>query len=224
MHLSEVERVVVRTDDLAVRALCDAVPLRVGNLRIDEPLVVVVARDVEDGRRIGFHHVEVLAQREVVLVPHDVGGHVAQMERIDRTFGALDFTRDVGQVPFAELRQVEFFGVAPKMGVGRDEEREVVVAAFFELEIDHVEVAMGRVTEKARDQTVGGRFVASGDGHEHISAGFRGGHFVTSVGIGPDDQFTVRDDDSGDGFPFAGDPAHDVGLLCLRAPGGAECG
>lgn len=184
----------------------------------------MVARDVEDGRGVGFHHVEVLPQREVVLVPHDVGGHVAQMERIDRTFGALDLVRDVGQVPFAELRQVELLGIAPEMGVGRDEEREVVVAAFLELKIDHVEVAMGRVAEKTRDQAVGGRFVTSGDGHEHISAGFRGGHCVTSVGIGPDDQFAVRDDDSGDGFPFAGDPAHDVGFLCLRTPGGAEGG
>lgn len=45
-----------------------------------------------------------------------------------------------------------------------------------------------------------------------------------SVGIGPDDQFAVRDDDSGDGFPLAGDPAHDIGLLRLRAPDGAKCG
>lgn len=36
MHFSEVERIVVRADDLAVRALGDAVPLRVGDRRSDE--------------------------------------------------------------------------------------------------------------------------------------------------------------------------------------------
>ena len=77
------------------------------------------------------------------------------------------------------------------MCVRRNEEREVVVRAFFELEIDHIEVAVGRVTEKTRNQTVGGCFVTPGNGHEYISAGFRGVHFVMSVGVCPYDLFAV---------------------------------
>jgi len=66
--------------------------LRIGDCRVDEPLVVMVARDVEDRRGVGFHHIEVFTQREVVFVPHDVGGHVTQVERVDRAFGMLDLS------------------------------------------------------------------------------------------------------------------------------------
>ena len=45
-----------------------------------------------------------------------------------------------------------------------------------------------------------------------------------SVGVCPYDLFEFLNNDPGDVFPIKGNPAHDVGLLRLRTPSGAECG
>jgi len=219
---AQIEGVVVGADQLAVGRLSQTVPQPVGNLHVDEALVVVVARHVEEGRGIALHRVEVLAQGEVVAVPHDVGGHVAQMDGVDRAPGTTDLGRDVGQVPPAELRQVVLFGIAAQVRVGRDEEREVVVVDLAQLEVDAVDGAAGRVAEVAGDETVGCDFVSRRDGDEDIAAGLRRGHFVTAFGIGADDQIAVRDDDSGHGLALTGDVSLDGGSLCPGRACGAE--
>ena len=213
MDLAQVERIVVRPDQLAVRRLRQAVPLRIGHLHPDEALVVVVARDVEDRRGVGLHHIEVLAEREVVAVPHDVGGHVAQMDRIDRSGRAFDLAADLRQIPLAVLGQIELLGVAAQVGVGRDEEREVVVVRLLQFEIDRVDRAPGRIAEVARDESVGDRLVARGDRQEDVAAGFLRNQGIAAVGIGAGHQVAVRHHGAGHGFPLAGDASDHGGLL-----------
>ena len=111
VHTPEVERIVVRTQRIAIGRLSQDVARDIG-------IVVVVAHRVEDRNRItaGGQQPLVIGYCKVVVVPIAVPGHVARNQAVDRQRTRIGKRLRFGEESVAEEIQVILFVGQVKVG------------------------------------------------------------------------------------------------------------
>ena len=206
MHFAHVERVIGRTQRLAVGRFGGEITGEIG-------IVVVVAHRVVDRHGIPLHRGAVVAQAVKIGVPELVPRHVAQHHQIGRHALCRSEGRRLGDKPLGELPEVaRHRGTVGQMKVGGHDHHMARLIDAAQLEI--VLLADIRRLRERRPESRSGRVGALGlvtrrQRDEHIPLPLVGREPIVTVGIGHGGLETIRHAHAGHRFQSAVDDALD---------------